>query len=77
MLMVAPTGSTKRAMRRSMWLFSSRHLKVMGSVAELWAEGPVSARHPHPDGQGLWAGQEARPGPGQLAHHKENRPKGL
>lgn len=28
-----------------MWLFSSRHLKVMGSVAELWAEGPVCAYH--------------------------------
>ena len=35
MLMVAPTGSTKRMMRRSMWLFSNRHLKVIGSVAEL------------------------------------------
>lgn len=36
MLMVAPTGSTKRVTRLSTWLFSSRHLKVMGSVAELW-----------------------------------------
>lgn len=54
MLMVAPTGSTKRAMRRSMWLFSSRHLKVMGSVAELWAEGQVSAHHP-PSG---WSGPQ-------------------
>ncbi len=35
MLIVAPTGSTKRMMRRSMWLFSRRHLKVIGSVAEL------------------------------------------
>lgn len=53
MLMVAPTGSTKRAMRRSMRLFSSRHLKVMGSVAELRAEGPClpSALR---EGQGLW-----------------------
>lgn len=33
--MVAPTGSTKRMMRRSMWLFSKRHLKVIGNVAEL------------------------------------------
>lgn len=48
MLMVAPTGSTKRATRRSMWLFSRRHLKVMGSVAELRAEGQVSAHHPPP-----------------------------
>lgn len=35
MLMVAPTGSTKRMMRRSMWLFSNRHLNVIGNVAEL------------------------------------------
>lgn len=35
MLMVAPTGSTKRVTRLSTWLFSSRHLKVMGRVAEL------------------------------------------
>lgn len=35
MLMVAPTGSTKRVIRLSMRLFSSRHLKVTGSVAEL------------------------------------------
>lgn len=35
MLIVAPTGSTKRMIRRSMWLFSSRHLKVIGRVAEL------------------------------------------
>lgn len=35
MLMVAPTGSTKRMMRLSMWLFSRRHLKVIGRVAEL------------------------------------------
>lgn len=36
MLMVAPTGSTKRVTRLSTLLFSSKHLKVMGSVAELW-----------------------------------------
>lgn len=35
MLMVAPTGRTKRATRRSMPLFSRRHLRVMGKVAEL------------------------------------------
>ncbi len=35
MFMVAPTGSTKRVIRLSTWLFSSRHLKVMGRVAEL------------------------------------------
>lgn len=35
MLMVAPTGSTNRATRRSMPLFSRRHLSVMGKVAEL------------------------------------------
>ncbi|TNN59517.1 Membrane protein FAM159A [Liparis tanakae] len=39
MLMVAPTGSTKRMMRRSMWLFSKRHLKVIGNVAELRKTG--------------------------------------
>jgi len=38
MLMVAPTGSTKRVMRLSIRLFSSRHLKVTGSVAELREE---------------------------------------
>lgn len=35
MLMVAPTGSTKRVILLSILLFSSRHLKVTGSVAEL------------------------------------------
>ena len=35
MLMVAPTGSTKRVIRLSILLFSSRHLKVTGRVAEL------------------------------------------
>lgn len=35
MFMVAPTGSTKRVTRLSTLLFSSRHLKVMGNVAEL------------------------------------------
>ena len=35
MLMVAPTGSTNLVTLLSMWLFSSRHLKVTGSVAEL------------------------------------------
>lgn len=35
MLMVAPTGRTNRATRRSMPLFSRRHLSVMGKVAEL------------------------------------------
>ncbi|TNN51929.1 hypothetical protein EYF80_037836 [Liparis tanakae] len=39
MLMVAPTGSTKRVMRLSIRLFSSRHLKVTGSVAELRGAG--------------------------------------
>ena len=35
MLMVAPTGSTNRVTRLSILLFSSRHLKVTGRVAEL------------------------------------------
>lgn len=35
MLMVAPTGSTNLVTRLSTPLFSSRHLKVMGRVAEL------------------------------------------
>lgn len=35
MLIVAPTGSTNLVMRLSTPLFSSRHLKVMGRVAEL------------------------------------------
>lgn len=35
MLMVAPTGSTKRVIRLSILLFSSKHLKVTGRVAEL------------------------------------------
>lgn len=35
MFIVAPTGSTKRVIRLSILLFSSRHLKVTGSVAEL------------------------------------------
>lgn len=35
MLMVAPTGSTKRVIRLSILLFSSRHLNVTGRVAEL------------------------------------------
>lgn len=35
MLMVAPTGNTKRVIRLSILLFSSRHLKVTGRVAEL------------------------------------------
>lgn len=38
MLMVAPTGSTKRVIRLSILLFSSRHLKVTGRVAELGDE---------------------------------------
>ena len=38
MLMVAPTGSTKRVMRLSMRLFSSAQRKVMGRVAELLGE---------------------------------------
>lgn len=49
--MVAPTGSTKRMMRLSMWLFSRRHLKVIGRVAELqhrrrwwWWRGDAGAR---------------------------------
>lgn len=39
MFMVAPTGSTKRVTRLSTLLFSSRHLKVMGNVAELRVDG--------------------------------------
>lgn len=35
MLIVAPTGSTNLVMRLSTPLFSSRHLNVMGRVAEL------------------------------------------
>lgn len=35
MFIVAPTGSTKRVTRLSTPLFSSRHLNVMGKVAEL------------------------------------------
>lgn len=35
MLIVAPTGSTKRVTLESIFRFSSRHLKVTGSVAEL------------------------------------------
>lgn len=35
MLIVAPTGSTNRVTRLSTLLFSSRHLKVTGRVAEL------------------------------------------
>lgn len=72
--MVAPTGSTKRAMRRSMRLFSSRHLKVMGSVAELRAEGPClpSALR---EGQGLWVAllpvTGSSPHRRQLAHRRE------
>lgn len=38
MFIVAPTGSTKRVIRLSILLFSSRHLKVTGSVAELGHE---------------------------------------
>lgn len=33
--MVAPTGSTNLAILLSTWLFSNKHLKVIGSVAEL------------------------------------------
>lgn len=36
MLMVAPTGSTNRAICLSTRQFSSKHFIVMGSVAELW-----------------------------------------
>lgn len=39
MLMVAPTGSTNRVTLLSILLFSSKHRKVMGSVAELWGKG--------------------------------------
>lgn len=39
MFMVAPTGSTKRVILLSILLFSSRHLKVTGSVAELRNRG--------------------------------------
>ena len=35
MLIVAPTGRTNLVKRLSTPLFSSRHLKVMGRVAEL------------------------------------------
>lgn len=35
MLIVAPTGRTKRVTRLSTLLFSSRHLNVIGKVAEL------------------------------------------
>lgn len=38
MLIVAPTGSTKRVIRLSILLFSSRHLNVTGRVAELPGE---------------------------------------
>lgn len=38
MLMVAPTGRTNRAIRLSIPLFSRRHFRVMGSVAELLRE---------------------------------------
>lgn len=38
MLMVAPTGRTKRAICRSTWQFSNRHFMVIGSVAELQRE---------------------------------------
>lgn len=38
MLIVAPTGSTNRVTRLSTLLFSSRHLKVTGRVAELGDE---------------------------------------
>lgn len=37
-LMVAPTGRTKRAICRSTWQFSNKHFMVMGSVAELRRE---------------------------------------
>lgn len=35
MLIVAPTGNTKRVTRLSIPMFSSRHLNVIGKVAEL------------------------------------------
>lgn len=38
MLMVAPTGKTNLVIRLSILLFSSRHLKVTGRVAELGHE---------------------------------------
>lgn len=38
MLIVAPTGNTKRVTRLSIPMFSSRHLNVIGKVAELKAE---------------------------------------
>lgn len=38
MLMVAPTGSTKRVTLLSTLLFSSKHLNVTGRVAELEKE---------------------------------------
>lgn len=38
MLMVAPTGNTKRAICRSTPQFSRRHFMVIGNVAELHAE---------------------------------------
>lgn len=38
-LIVAPTGSTNRAIFRSTWQFSSKHFIVMGKVAELEREG--------------------------------------
>lgn len=37
-LIVAPTGSTNRAILRSTWQFSSKHFMVMGRVAELEKE---------------------------------------
>lgn len=61
-----------------MWLFSSRHLKVMGSVAELWAEGPVSAYHRLPGASGPPAchGQESCPHPRQPTNHRGEEAEG-
>lgn len=39
MLIVAPTGSTNLVMRLSTPLFSSKHLNVIGKVAELKPKG--------------------------------------
>lgn len=44
MLMVAPTGSTNLAILLSTWLFSSKHLNVIGSVAELQRSGQKYAK---------------------------------
>lgn len=47
MFIVAPTGSTNLVMRLSTPLFSSKHLKVIGKVAELKSDGEKNTRRYH------------------------------